>query len=87
MRIEDLYDVPPPEVRLIGGSHAGRRMTWTEPLPVVLVLPPHETLEERLDRWAICGPPPLRTVTDRAEVYQNTGRIDDDGTRVYAFTA
>jgi hypothetical protein len=87
-RIEDFYDVPPPMVRLVGGINAGRRMFVPEPLPFTLLVPfPEPSIEERLRSWSVTGPPPIRPLTERAEVYRLTGRIDDDGARVYEWSS
>jgi len=77
-RIEDLYDAPPIEIELVGGSFDGRRMhvpddrdMWLFPVPVDITLG---------------GPEPdVTRPSMTAEVYRSAGSIRDDGTRVFRF--
>jgi len=77
-RIEDLYEVPPVEIEMIGGYFDGRRMfvpdhrdEWLMPVPVSVTL--------ELD------PDPTRPMMD-IQRYRWTGSIRDDGTRVFQAT-
>lgn len=76
-RIEDLYEVPPIEIEMIGGYFDGRRMhvpehrdMWRMPVPVQVTLDP--------------VPDVTRPSMDVQE-YRWTGSIRDDGTRVFQF--
>lgn len=74
--LEDLYEVPPAEIEMVGGYFDGRRMrvpdnrdTWLLPVPASI---------------SLGGPEPDVTRTSvNVEVYRWTGSIRDDGTRVF----
>jgi aminopeptidase N len=75
-RIEDLYEVPPVEIEMIGGYFDGRRMhvpdnrdTWLMPVPVSIGL---------LDPWG-----DVTRASMEIQQYRWTGSIRDDGTRVF----
>jgi hypothetical protein len=83
MGFEDLYDVPPTEVDLVGGPHDGKRFlvpddrdTWLMPNDS-----PPLTPGEIMD--VAFGFAPLRSPLDGATVYCFTGRITDDGRRIF----
>jgi hypothetical protein len=74
-RIEDLYEVPPTEIVLLGGYHDGRRMrvpgnrdTWYMPVPVSI---------------GLLDPEPDVSMPPEPERYRWTGSVKDDGTRVF----
>lgn len=78
-RIEDLYEVPPTEIEMIGGYYDGRRMyvpdnrdTWLMPVPVSLNLLDPE--------------PDVTRPSYNVQQYRWTGGVRDDGTRVFQAT-
>lgn len=86
MGFEDLYDVPPTEVDLVGGPHDGKRFlvpddrdTWLMP-----DAPPPPTLGEIMDITYGLASPSLATID--VTVYRFTGRITDDGRRIFQAT-
>jgi hypothetical protein len=77
--MEDLYEVPPIEIEMIGGYFDGRRMfvpdsrdTWLMPVPVSIGLLDPE--------------PDVTRATIEVQRYRWTGSIRDDGTRVFRAT-
>jgi hypothetical protein len=78
-RIEDLYEVPPLEIEMIGGYFDGRRMhvpdhrdEWLMPVPIGVTLHPEPD---------VTGP------AMDIQRYRWTGSIRDDGTRVFQAVA
>ncbi len=78
-RIEDLYEIPPVEIEMIGGYFDGRRMH----------VPDHR------DEWLMPVPPGFNLLDPEPDVtrpamdiqrYRWTGSIRDDGTRVFQAT-
>jgi hypothetical protein len=74
-RIEDLYEMPPTEIEMIGGYYDGRRMhvpdnrdTWLLPVPASI---------------GLLDPEPDVPVLPDPERYRWTGSVRDDGTRVF----
>lgn len=75
-RLDDFYEVPPPEVELVGGYYDGRRMTvpderetWYLPVPPSLELCDYDPQQD------------LTRPSFGIARYQRTGSIGDDGAR------
>lgn len=85
-RLEDLYDVAPVEVVLVGGLRAGERMLVPDPLPFCLLMPDpvpewmFPVISEYVPGDPIRGP---AREADRTTLYLRTGSVRDDGARVY----
>lgn len=78
LRIEDLYEVPPTEIEMVGGYFDGRRMyvpddrdMWLMPIPVEISL----VLE-----------PDVTKTSMNVQEYRWAGSVRDDGTRVFQAT-
>lgn len=82
-RLEDLYDVAPVEVVLVGGLRAGERMLVPEPLPLFLVMADPVPEPGWMFSIAAYAPGKLIPERDRSTAYLRTGSVLDDGTRVY----
>lgn len=83
-RLENFYDVQPPEVILLGGPWDGRRIHVPDgQTSLMLHNPePQHTLQEMCATAAL-GP---QDMMSRCTFYRWTGSIRDDGLRVFAAT-
>ena len=82
-RLDDFYDVPPPEVVLLGGYYDGKRMRVPVGRDSWLMPPPPEDFPDVLE--IMVNGPQFKSITDRVLLYRWTGSIRDDGTRVFQF--
>ena len=82
-RLDDFYDVPPPEVVLLGGYYDGKRMRVPGDRDSWLMPPPPEDFPPALE--IMVNGPQFKSITDRVLLYRWTGSIRDDGTRVFQF--
>lgn len=77
--IPDFYDDPPVWIELQGGYFDGKRMLipedrgiWVMPIPLDIA-----------DIWLKEPPDPCYPPVMPTQVYQFTGHINDDGTRIF----
>jgi hypothetical protein len=85
VRLEDFYDVPEPEIVLLGGPRNGERMRIPGGLAVLLpqVVLRDPPPEPEVQRPVTARELLMRPATVPVTVYRFTGSILDDGTRVY----